>query len=166
MDSNVPLPNVDRAGPHERRHIAHLRNARQNGWHLKVYGIAPDGALPRENLLRYALAVTADLLPSIDGTGHTSDGRGLGFLVVHDTPTLCYVLVHWWAERNEVHQRVYSAPAQVPETLRPHSSPAIGCVWELAVVDFERRAWLTHILSPSEGPDVAAYLNEELHTDV
>lgn len=160
------VPAVDASSPHEPRHIARLRSVRQDGWHLKVYGIAPHGASPREELLRAAMAVATDVLPPVDEPSQPRDGRGLGFLVVHDAPTLCYVLVHWWSERNEIHQRVFSAPAGEPSALVPHPSPAIGCVWELAVVDFERRAWLTHILAAPDGPDVRAYLAKELNTDV
>ena len=33
-----------------------------------------------------------------------------------------------------------------------------GCVWELAVVDFERRAWIEDVLANPDGPDLERYL--------
>jgi hypothetical protein len=33
----------------------------------------------------------------------------------------------------------------------------VGCVWELAVLEHERAAWVRHMLTPAE-PDLAAYL--------
>ena len=33
-----------------------------------------------------------------------------------------------------------------------------GCVWELAIVDFERRAWIEDVLANSPGPDLERYL--------
>jgi hypothetical protein len=80
---------------------------------------------------------------------------GVGFVVVHAAPARSYVLVCWWSDENEIHQRMFSAPAGRPESLAPHDGAAIGCVWELAVTDFERRAWLAHVLARPAGPDLA-----------
>jgi hypothetical protein len=41
--------------------------------------------------------------------------------------------------------------------------PWIGCVWELAVLEHERAAWVRHILSPAT-PDLDGYLND-LHPE-
>jgi hypothetical protein len=65
-----------------------------------------------------------------------------------------------------VPKRMFSAPAGRPDDLAPHDSAAIGCVWELAVTDFERRAWLAHVLAPADGPDLAGHLAQELTDDV
>ena len=35
---------------------------------------------------------------------------------------------------------------------------SIGSGWELAVIDFERRAWLEHVLTNPDGPDIDGYL--------
>ncbi|TDD46130.1 hypothetical protein E1286_21795 [Nonomuraea terrae] len=94
------------------------------------------------------------------------DRYGVGFVIAHDAPRLCYALACWWAERNEVHQRILSAPADRPEHLAPHPSEAAGCVWELSVTDFERRAWITHVLANPGGPDLDAYLAQEYDDDV
>jgi hypothetical protein len=44
--------------------------------------------------------------------------------------------------------------------MRPHPTPAIACVWELAVLDHERRAWVRHVLARPHGPDAGAYLRD------
>ncbi|MEU7834884.1 MULTISPECIES: hypothetical protein [unclassified Nonomuraea] len=61
---------------------------------------------------------------------------------------------------------VLPAPADRPEHLAPHPSQAAGCVWELSVTDFERRAWMTHVLANPGGPDLDAYLAQEYNDDV
>jgi hypothetical protein len=115
---------------------------------VKVYGIAADAELPRPELVDAAVAALPNVLA----------GDGPGFLIVHDAADHCFALVNWWANENEVHQRILTAPLDDPTVLRPLETPAIGCVWELEVVDFERRAWLAHVLARAAGPDLAGYL--------
>ena len=55
-------------------------------------------------------------------------------------------------------------PARVRRPLRPDELQALtdtgmACVWELEVIDFERRAWLQDVLI---GDDVEAYLERAL----
>jgi hypothetical protein len=87
---------------------------------------------------------------------------GPGFTIAHDAADHCFVLIHWWANENEVHQRILTSPLDEPAALRPLDTPAIGCVWELEVTDFERRAWLEHVLKRD---DLAAYLEAHLAFD-
>jgi hypothetical protein len=38
-----------------------------------------------------------------------------------------------------------------------------ACAWDLAVITHERAAWVSHVLSRAEGPDIdAAYLGDQL----
>jgi hypothetical protein len=122
---------------HQTRPIRFLRLVGQT----KVYGIAAHAELPRPELVEAAV----DCL----------DREGPGFEIVHDAADHCFVLIHWWANGNEVHQRILTAPLDDPTALRPLETPAIGCVWELEVTDFERRAWIEHVLKRD---DVPAYL--------
>lgn len=87
-------------------------------------------------------------------------------MIAHDAPERTYVLVNWWAETNELYQRMLSAPADHLEALAPHGSDAIGCVWELEIIDFERRARLDHVPTGPHGPNSERYLAPELNTDV
>ena len=90
----------------------------------------------------------------------------MGFVVIHRAADYAFVLIDWWSGQNELRQHLLSAPLDRPGELAPHPSPAIGCVWELAVVDFERRAWLRHVLDNPNGPDLEAYLDDRDHEDV
>jgi hypothetical protein len=127
------------------------------GWTVKLYGISAHAAGPRAAVMEATLRIAASALPS---PPRTADRYGVGFVVGHDAPARCFALVHWWSEENEIHQRLFSAPADRPEELEPHPSPAIGCVWELSVTDHERRAWLRHVLANPQGPDLDGYLGD------
>ncbi len=127
---------------HEPRHITFLgREGR-----FKHYGIATHAPEPREPL---AAAVKA-LAP---------DGEA-GFTIAHDARYAGLGLVYWWANENEIHRRAYVSPLEDPGALEPLEDPTgMACVWELEIIDFERRAWLQDVLIDG---DVDAYLAHAL----
>lgn len=133
------------------------------GWILKLYGISLHGAAVSPALASAVVNVATAALPTAP---HTDTRYGVGFVIAHESVTTSYVLFCWWDERNELHQRVFSAPAVDPSQLKPHNSLAIGCVWELSVSDFERRAWIEHVLKPGGSPNLQDYLAQELNEDV
>jgi hypothetical protein len=155
------------AGTHRPRHIGFLRLQEIAGWRLKFYGIAR----PRHELVKTAELLVPSVLPS-PPVHHGSDDPydidryGVGFVIVHETRQFAYALYGWWAAEDEIHQRIFSALPTRLGAMRPHPTRAIGGVWELAVTDFERRAWLRHVLANDEGPDIEAYLAERLGAHV
>ena len=46
------------------------------------------------------------------------------------------------------------------------ADPAAGCVWEMSVLDFERRAWIEDVLANPNGPDIDRYLTRRFNADV
>lgn len=133
-----------------------------DGWRVKVYGIAYRRPAPRPELVAAAKWIAAEVLP------RPADGEhryGVGFLGAHDARGGCYVFVDWWADENELHHHPFLGPS--PEELRPaRPEESIACVWDLAVVEFERRAWLDSVLKDPQGPDIARYLAAQLSDHV
>ncbi|XVQ11573.1 hypothetical protein ACQP1W_03035 [Spirillospora sp. CA-255316] len=125
------------------------------GWTVKMYGIAAHTEAPRTALMTATAKIAASALPR---QAHGGGRHGVGFAIAHDAADFCFALIDWWSGDNEVHQRVFSSPLDRPEELRPHPGQAIGCVWELQATDFERRAWLRHVLANPDGPDLDAYM--------
>jgi hypothetical protein len=87
-------------------------------------------------------------------------------VVVHDAADFAFVLVDWWHDENEIHQKLFSASLNTPSELGPHPTDAVGCVWELSVTDFERRAWLETVLANPKGPDLDLYLSRSFDAEV
>ena len=67
--------------------------------------------------------------------------------------------MYWWANENEIHARFYASPLDAAGDLEPDTGAGMSCVWELEVIDFERRAWLRDVLIDD---DLEAYLNRAL----
>jgi hypothetical protein len=162
---------ITRTGAYQPRAISFLKLHEAAGWRLKFYGITMPGEPLRPELMTVAEALVPSALPHPavhSGTDdpHDIDRYGVGFVILHEAADYSFALFCWWAGENELHQRVYSSLPIRLGAMRPHPTPVIGCVWELAVTDFERRSWLEHVLARSEGPDIEAYLDERYEDEV
>ncbi|MFB9835638.1 hypothetical protein [Actinoallomurus acaciae] len=162
---------ITRTGAYRPRAINFLKVHEAAGWRLKFYGITANGGPPRPELITVGEALVPSVLPSpavynSGGDPHDSDRYGVGFVTLHDATDYAFALFDWWAGESELHQRVYSALPTRLGAMRPHPTPTIGGVWELAVTDFERRAWLEHVLARPGGPDIEGYLADRFQGDV
>ncbi|HLG00097.1 MAG TPA: isochorismatase [Acidimicrobiia bacterium] len=154
---------VELLEPFRRRRARFLRVLEHDGWRLKVIGIAYAGDSARPELVEAAEAAARDILP-LPAVGN---GRyGAGFLGVHDGRGSCFVFVDWWADENELHHQVLISPVEDPTALAPAGpDEAAACVWDLAVMAFEREAWVRHVLE-AETPDVERYLAERIDAEI
>jgi len=128
---------------HEPRHITFL--GREGA--TKHYGITTDGGAPGATLVEAVRGLAEPDAP--------------GFTIAHEGKSAAMALVYWWAEENEIHRRGYAAPLPLDSAaeLRQLTDTGMACVWELEIIDFERRAWLEDVLI---GDDVDAYLERAL----
>jgi hypothetical protein len=148
--------------PYEKRRLRYHRLEQIGAWRLKLYSITRPGRDPRAAFLRAALAQAGRSLPE---PALGPDRYGIGFVIAHEGRTHCMANVYWWQSENELHQRLFAGPLNAPAELTPIVDPAAGCVWELGIIDFERRAWHADILSAATGPDVERYLSRQLTVD-
>jgi len=126
---------------HSPRHISFLGREGMT----KHYGIATRGSSPNPV---FAAAVRRLAEPDVPG-----------FTIAHDAKSAGLGLAYWWSNENEIHARFYSSPLDDPGNLERYTGAGLSCVWELEVIDFERRAWLQDVLI---GDDLEAYLGRAL----
>lgn len=161
--------------PYRPRPVRFLRLADLGGWRVKVYGIsahrerpAPEFVEAAEQLAQGRLPNPPVWSPSQDENALVSEERyGVGVLIVHEGREGGFALVSWWAGENMLQHHVYLAPDGPPfafEDLSP--TGIVACVWELAVLAFEREAWVETVLANPQGPDLDAYLDRHLSADV
>lgn len=142
--------------PYGPRPIRSLGQWTVAGMRLKVHGIAYQLAQPRAEVIDAAHELVCRELPRlIDGQKH----YGVGFVGVHDGRGAIFVFIDFWMDENELHHHVYVAPKDRPTQLE-YKTPSglIACVWDLAVIGFERQAWLDCVLANPNGPDLESYL--------
>ena len=128
---------------HEPRQITFLGRDGQT----KHYGIATHGPLPSPELA--------------EATRELAEAGAPGFTIAHEGKAAAMALIYWWAEENELHRRAYAAPLPLGDAgeLQALTDTGMACVWELEVIDFERRAWLDDVLIDD---DPEAYLGRAL----
>jgi hypothetical protein len=149
--------------PYKPRHVRFISRDDVEGWQLKLYGIAVNGQEPRPEFVAATRDLAARVLPQPPAG---EDHYGVGFAIAHDARAVGIALVYFWKSENELHQRIYVSPKDDPAAFTPVENQPAGCVWELEVVDFERRAWLEDVLSNAAGPDLDAYLERSFSRDV
>jgi hypothetical protein len=137
--SGIELPE-----PYAARTIRFLELWEESGWRLKVYGITYRRGGPGSGLVRVARGLARACLPR----PAAGEGRyGVGFLGVHQGRGANLVFVDWWADANELHHHVFTAPPERPLLFEDVTGSGLAaCVWDLAVIGFERQAWINSVL--------------------
>jgi hypothetical protein len=129
------------------RSIRFIRREDLGKWRLKVYGIGTHAPDARPEFVEATIDAARTVLPA--------DG-GAGFVIAHDAKAAGLALVYWWDNENEIHGRFFASPLDDPTALVPNDGTGLACVWEMEVLDFERRAWLEDVL---KNGDLEAYLS-------
>jgi hypothetical protein len=119
------------------------------GWRLKLYTISAAGRDVSEALLDRARETASAALPG---------GDGCGFLIVHSGEDAIWLLVHWW-QGDILCQRLLRATDDTRFAVaEPH---LFACVWELHVIDHERRSWASNGLG-ARSDGVRSYLGDAI----
>lgn len=147
------------------RSVRFMDYVNSNGWTIKVYGISMRKALVSTELIEYAKSNLAKWLEKSNDYPLTT--YKVATLIVHEGREGVFTLLNWWIDENMIQNQVYFSTYDKPNDFEYFSDRGIiCCVWELAVIWFERNAWIQHVLDKSDQPDFAAYLKETLNAEV
>jgi len=122
-------------------------------WRLKLYGLAAPDKGVRDELLELTRELAGRSLPPVG-----DDAHGAAFAIAHDA-RYPIALIYWWQATNELHQRSYVGRADDLSDMRLVELTPAGCVWELGIVEFERRAWIEDVIGNADGPDLDRYMS-------
>ena len=80
---------------------------------------------------------------------------GAGFAILHEGDEGRWLLLHWWVAGGIATRKLWRADL-VPHSEFIDADPLLmACVWELGIIDFERRAWMRTAMS---GKPVSDYI--------
>lgn len=136
--------------PYRPRRISCKGVRSTEGFRLKLYTISYAEA-PNDNLISQAMEIATQTLKD-------KEGHGAGFLCVHKGKGASVIFVDWWSHENELHHEIF-----LDDGTRAGFT---ACAWDLALICFERDAWVRCVLSNPSGPDVEQYLSEQLNADI
>jgi uncharacterized protein involved in tolerance to divalent cations len=90
-----------------------------------------------------AKAKIAQTKAEIERTPH----QGAGFAILHEGEEGRWPMLHWWVAGGIATQKLWRADL-APGALFVDADPLLmACVWELGLIDFERRAWIDTVMS-------------------
>ena len=148
------------AVPYTPRRVRPLGLLEIDDWRVKLHGLSatPGGDL-EEAAREGARKAAVEALPR-PGVG---GGRyGVGFVIAHRSTNAYSYVVGWWSYGCLLSTAAYSARFSEPADIARAPSRQAGCVWELGVIDHERRAWTRTMLAAKAEGDVEGYLEAVL----
>lgn len=150
--------------PYKPRPIRYLGLWSLDSWRLKVYGIAYNKSEPSLTLVDSARHIAQERIEL--STAHANH-YNVGFIGIHEGKTGNFVFIDWWADENELHHHIYTSPSERPQELTYMTPTGLAaCTWDLSVMAFEREAWVKSMLKQYPEPDLEAYLNTILNSDI
>ncbi|HEU4947593.1 MAG TPA: hypothetical protein VFT31_10595 [Kribbella sp.] len=140
--------------PYRPRETQALGVAHRDGWTLKVTGLTATTGLPGADEVEAAVALA-------DHFATPETGPAIAFLILHAGSEALWAILGRW-ELDILYHRLFRAPLGTTDFRPVPPDGPTACVWELAVIDYERRAWVEHVLSRPGGPDYDGYLSAGL----
>ncbi len=138
--------------PYRARNIAFLEHLASEAWTVKLYTISVQESFVAKDFLIYVKAQIPQLLAA------AADHHDQAFLVVHEATDGIWTLVNWWTGGEMLRTQTYFTPSEASNQLE--LLPNVGsmsCVWEMAVIQHERKAWIQHILQATPKPHIERY---------
>jgi hypothetical protein len=146
---------------HHQRLVTPLAPQAVGGAVLKWAAVALAHAPLTPELEATARALVASELAA----GHFDFPYGMGFVVIHHSEELDFVVVASWRAHQEMWISVYTRDAATNDPFTPvergtHSP--VMCAWELAPAWHERDAWVRYLESDRDVPARRAWLEDQL----
>lgn len=136
--------------------------ARVNDWQVKIYTITFKTEFDSNSVLHYAIS---NLPKWLEKAKHPEfETHQNAFLIVHEGRDGVWTLLNWWIGENMLQTLTFRTGFDDLESFE--ETPETGgmaCVWELEIINFERKMWIEYVLKKVENPDFTGYLNQKLN---
>lgn len=135
--------------PYAERKFGYLGLWKECGWNLKLYAIHHEAGQAQEKIVPPTVLEGAKgfirkcfSVPDTEGNHYHQ-----GFVILHQGVQENWLVWYWWAFDNICSQVLANSSDKDPETFHAYHGPITACIWEMMIVEFERRAWIENVLS-------------------
>lgn len=150
--------------PYQKRPIRFLELWEKDGWRLKVYSLAYQMPLARQHVVETSKAIMWKHLQEV---ARDKPHYSVGFIGINDGRGAIFSFVDFWADENELHHHVFVSPKEEVEKLEYRTPMGLtACVWDAALLAFERQAWVDTMLNNPNEPSLEQYLLTQMNQDV
>lgn len=133
-----------------------------NDWNIKIYTITFRDNFESETVLDNAIGKLSEWLKKSKILG--LETYQIAFLIVHGGRDGVWTLLNWWIGENMLQSvTFYTSFDDATQFEETPQTGGMACVWELEVIDFERKMWIEYILKKSDKPDFTGYLYKHLN---
>lgn len=157
----IPLP--DALETYTNRPAHYLGLWREHDWAVKGYAMRH--ALKHLPDAREFEALLPLMFGALRGVRMAEAPHGQAFAILHEGREGTFLVLCWWGGENMLYRRVWLRTAFDGHFDDISDTQVVACVWELAVIEHERTAWLRHVLMQPQSPDTEAYLYDSLLAD-
>ena len=156
-ESKILGPAKSLSIPYRPRHTQLTEVRSVNDWQLKIYQITHDGEPISREVVEAAMECVA--IRSIWPIDQTYQ---YGFVILHRGEQAVWALNQIWVN-DILRQFVFFAPLNDPTRFDISPMPGFNaCVWELEVTNYERDAWVRHVMTNPAEAQFDEYLNDSL----
>ncbi len=151
--------------PYNQRPIRFLEIYQHNDWQIKIYSISIHNEFVKKGNSDIVKTYLSEWLQQADN--YSLNTYNISTLIIHEYKNGCYAIINWWIDENMLQQFVYLATTDSPSEFILYSDKGIiTCVWEMAVLWFERNNWVENVLMKAPNPDLKKYLEQQYNADV
>jgi hypothetical protein len=150
--------------PYQKRPIRFLKIVTVGKWKVKTYSISSKNEMVAGKYIQNALNNIENWLKLSET--NSLETYNIATLMLHECKEGCFAIVNWWIDENMLQHYVYLTKNETEPFELFSTNGIVTCVWESAVIWFERNAWLKHVLMKNENPDFESYLLEHLNEDL
>lgn len=138
--------------PYRKRHFTQLGTHQTGDSVFKLYRIGLNA--------ERAPQIDASALAYVDAFAQKHlNGEQVGFVMSHPGEEADWLLIHWWIPGGILSHHVAYRDVSGGEFV-PASDLLLACVWEQIILEYERKAWVQHVLTPN--PSIAAYVQDAM----
>lgn len=143
------------------RNIEFKRLLTISNWTIKVYTITSRTRFESAVTLQSAVAKLPEWLEKSKALGFET--YETAFLIVHEGTDGVWSLVNWWIGGEMLQSMTFYTDFDTPTEFQMLPEEGfMACVWEMAVIAFERAMWIEHILKKACQPDFNTYFEKTL----
>lgn len=147
------------------RPIRFMEIYQHQDWRIKIYGISIHNEFVRAEIIENAKKSLTAWLEKANI--YPLDTYQIATLILHEGKEGCFAIINWWIDENMLQQFVYLAPYDNLSQFCLFSDKGIvTCVWEMAVLWFERSAWVENVLKKVPNADFETYLQQHFNADL
>lgn len=134
------------------------------GWRIKMYSIS----VKAEMVTAEAITEAKKQLPGwLENSKITAlKNYQIATLILHEGKEGCFAVLSWWVDENMLQLFAYLRLYGERQFHLLSDKGIVSCVWEMAILCFERNAWVEQILKRGKNPDFENYLQQQLQTDI